>query len=63
MQIHGLEAGYGARMRLDQAGGMGGTLLAHPSAILLVGRLIDVLAYPFITRMTAPSSARRPGIH
>jgi hypothetical protein len=42
MQIPGLEAGYGARMRLDQAGGMWGTLLAHPSAILLVVHLIGV---------------------
>ena len=42
---------------------MWGTLLAHPSAILLVVHLIDVLVYPFMTRMTAPSSARRPGIH
>ena len=42
---------------------MWGTLLAHPSAILLVVHLIGVLVYPFMTRMTAPSGARRAGIH
>jgi len=50
-------------MRLDRAGGMWGTLLAHPTAILLVAQLIGVLVYPFMTRMTAPTGARRPGIH
>src|SRR4030095_2597432 len=35
-------------MRLDRAGGMWGTLLAHPSAILLVVQLIGVLVYPFM---------------
>jgi hypothetical protein len=48
MRIEGLEPGYGARMRLDRAGGMWGTLLAHPSAILLVVQLIGVLIYPFM---------------
>ena len=42
---------------------MWGKLLAHPSAILLVVHLIGVLVYPFMTRMTAPSGARRAGIH
>jgi Ion channel len=48
MRIQALERGYGARMRLDRAGGMWGTLLAHPSAILLVVQLIGVLVYPYM---------------
>ena len=43
MRIQGLEPGYGARMRLARASGVWGTLLAHPSAILLVVQLIGVL--------------------
>ena len=39
---------YVARMRLPRAGGMWGTVLAHPSAILLVVQLIGVLVYPFM---------------
>ena len=35
-------------MRLPRAGGMWGTVLAHPSAILLVVQLIGVLVYPFM---------------
>ena len=48
MQIQGLDARYVARMRLPRAGGMWGTVLAHPSAILLVVQLIGVLVYPFM---------------
>jgi hypothetical protein len=50
-------------MRLDRAGGTWGTPLARPSAILLLVQLIDVLVYPFMTRMTAQSGARRAGTH
>ena len=48
MRIQSLEPGYGARMRLARASGVWGTLLAHPSAILLVVQLIGVLVYPFM---------------
>jgi Ion channel len=48
MRIQGLEGRYVARMRLPRAGGMWGTVLAHPSAILLVVQLIGVLVYPFM---------------
>jgi Ion channel len=48
MQTQGLEPGYGARMKVARADGMWGTLLAHPSAILLVVQLLGVLIYPYM---------------
>ena len=43
------EPGYVARMKVARAGGMWGTVLAHPSAILLVVQLLGVLVYPYMS--------------
>jgi hypothetical protein len=40
---------YRARMKVARAGGMWGTVLAHPSAILLVVQLLGVLVYPYMS--------------
>ena len=48
MRIQGLEPWYVARMKVARAGGVWGTVLAHPSAILLVVQLLGVLLYPYM---------------
>ena len=44
-------------MRLPRGGGIWGTVLAHPSAILLIVQLIGVLVYPFMEE-TGPGTYR-----
>jgi hypothetical protein len=48
MQNPGSRPRYVARMELPRGGGMWGTVLAHPSAILLVVQLLGVLVYPYM---------------